>query len=248
MTKINQVKSTNDYQKFKILQGNRKLNSLHVKRLKESFKESYLFSPIVVNKNFEIIDGQHRFNAAKELNLDINYIVCPDYSLKEVQLLNTNSKNWKREDYLNAYCDLQYPEYIKFKNFMKKFPDFGILACESIISHSYDENEYKNNLKQGNSARIFQEGGLVIQDYEKSVEIAEKIMMIKPYYDGYNRTVFIRALISIFKIDYYCHSQLLNKLKTNPNSLQHCSNTTQYKLLIEDIYNYRSRDKVSLRY
>jgi hypothetical protein len=30
--------------------------------------------------------------------------------------------------------------------------------------------------------------------------------------------------------------------------LKVCANVTQYKLLLEDIYNFRSREKVSLRF
>jgi len=257
MLVVNQVISTNDYSKFKTLEGNRHVNKLHVKRLKESFKEAYLLSPIVVNQDFQIIDGQHRFEAAKEMKLPINFIVCNNYSLKEVQLLNTNMKNWKKEDYLNAYCDLKYPEYLKFRNFMRRFPEFGIASCETILTNSLSGGhkstssaELKGSLNESGSyaIRYFQEGDLVIPDYEKSIENAEKIMMIKPYYDGFNRPTFVRSMIGIFKIEYYSHSKLIERLAANPTALQHCANVTQYKLLIEDIYNFRSRDKVCLRF
>lgn len=257
MLVVNQVNSTTDYSKFKTLQGNRNVNSLHVRRLRESFKESYLLSPIVVNQNFEIIDGQHRFEAAKELNLPINFIICNNYSLKEVQLLNTNMKNWKKEDYLNAYCDLGYPEYLKFKEFITQFPEFGMASAEAILTNSLSgghvsksSSELKGIINESGTyaVRYFQEGDLQIPDYEKSVENAEKIMMIKPYYDGFHRPTFVRAMLGIFKIDYYCHSKLIERLAANPTALQHCANVTQYKFMIEDIYNFRSREKVSLRF
>lgn len=257
MKVVNQVNQTNDYSMFKTLEGNRYVNKLHVKRLKESFRESYLLSPILINQRNEIIDGQHRFEAAKSLGLPINYIICNDYGLKEVQLLNTNMKNWKKEDYLNAYCDLGYPEYLKFRNFMRRFPEFGIASCETILTNSLTGGhksstsvELKGSLNESGSyaIRYFQEGDLTIPDYEKSIENAEKIMMIKPYYDGFNRSTFVRAMIGIFKIEHYNHAKLIERLNANPTALQHCGNVTQYKLLIEDIYNFRSRVKVSLRF
>lgn len=257
MKKVNQVFATTDYKKFRILKGNRSVNKLHVRRLKESFKESYLLSPIIVNENLEIIDGQHRFEAAKEMNLPVHFIICEDYSLKEVQLLNTNMKNWKKEDYLNAFCDLGYPEYLKFRQFMNEYPDFAISSAETILTDSLSGG-YKNtrskdlvnviNKNGSYSIKYFQEGDLVIPDYKKSTENAEKILMIKPYYDGFNRSVFVRAMVGIFKVEDYSHSKFLERLKANPSVLQHCSNVTQYKLLIEDIYNFRSRNKVSLRF
>lgn len=255
---LNQVLETNDYSKFAILQGNRQVNKLHVKRLKDSFKESYLLSPIIVNQNYEIIDGQHRYYAAKELELPLRFIFCNDYSLKEVQLLNTNSSNWKKEDFLKGYCDLGYPEYLKFRKFMNAYPDFGIASCEAILTDKLTASSGKQNkssevkgptnISGSYTVKYFQNGDLEINDYNKAIENAEKIMMIKPYYDGFFRPVFVRAMLGIFRINYYNHSQLISKLASNPTALQHCSNVTQYKLLIEEIYNFRSRDKVSLRF
>lgn len=56
-----QVYFTTDYSKFKLMKGNREIDALHVKRLIESFREQYLFSPILVNSKHEIIDGQNEF-------------------------------------------------------------------------------------------------------------------------------------------------------------------------------------------
>lgn len=255
MKMVNQVNQTNDYNLFKSLKGNRSVNKLHVQRLKESFKGDYLMSPIIVNQSYEIIDGQHRFNAAKDLNLPVNFIICNDYSLAEVQILNTNMKNWKKEDYLNAFCDLKHPEYLKFRNFMRQFPAFGISASEAILTGQLSTKqgtdsslEFSNSKSGRYTIKYFEQGDLVISDLEYSKECAEKIMMIKPYYEGFNRISFVRSMLGIFRIENYNHSQLLDRLKSSPTALQHCANVTQYKLLIEDIYNFRSREKVSLRF
>jgi hypothetical protein len=257
MKVVNQVNETNDYSMFRTLEGNRHVNKLHVKRLRESFQKAYLLSPIIVNEKFEIIDGQHRFEAAKQIGVPINFLIAPKYGLKEVQMLNENMKNWKKEDYLNAYCDLKNPEYLKFRNFMRRFPDLGIAASETILTNkltggheSSSSSEFKSETNQRGSyaIRYFQEGELVIPDYDLAVENAEKIMMLKPYYDGFKRNTFVRAMIGIFKIEYYNHAKLLERLNANPTAIQHCANVTQYKLLIEDIYNFRSREKVSLRF
>lgn len=257
MRVVNHVNETNDYTMFRTLEGNRNVNKLHIKRLKESFQKAYLLSPIIVNEKFEIIDGQHRFEAAKQIGLPINFIIATNYGLKEVQMLNENMKNWKKEDYLNAYCDLKNPEYLKFRNFMRRFPEFGIAACETILTGKLtggSDNRIDSNLRseiniRGTyTIRYFQEGELTIPNYVLSVENAKKIIMIKPYYEGFNRSSFVRAMIGIFRIDYYNHSKFIERLTANPTALQHCANITQYKFMIEDIYNFRSREKVSLRF
>lgn len=255
MKVVNQVNQTNDYEMFKTLDGNRTVNKLHVNRLKESFKTAYLLSPILINQLNQIIDGQHRFEAAKSLGLPVNYIICNDYGLKEVQILNTNMKNWKKEDYLHAYCDLKHPEYLKFRNFMRRFNEFGIAGCEAMLTglnggkQGHDtKNEFTTNRSGTYTIKYFEQGDLVIPNYEYSVECAEKLMMVKPYYDGFNRPSFVRAMLSVFRVELYNHAKFIERLNANPTSLQHCANVTQYKLMIEDVYNFRSREKVSLRF
>jgi len=252
MKVVSHVNSTNDYSIFDAIEGNRVVNQLHVERLKTSFAKSYLMSPILVNDKYQIIDGQHRFNAAKALNLPIHFIVANGYGLREVQTLNTNMKNWKKEDYLHAYCDLGYEEYLKMKQFMQDFPDFGIAVAEQLLTNTVNGTNNRGTIKiQGKTRgvlRHFQEGELRIPDLLLAYDNAEKIMMFKPYYDGFNRNVFVASMIGMFKHQNYNHSQMIQKVKNNPTALTHCSNVTQYKILIEEIYNFRSREKVSLRF
>ena len=245
----NQVQTTTDYSKFKTLIGNRKPNELHIKRLTTSFKERYLFSPILVNEKMQIIDGQHRFLSAKELNLPINYLVVEGYGLEEVQILNTNSANWKKEDYLKAYCDLGIEPYLQMRQFMLDFPEFGVAIAEMILT---DNTNGANNSKVIDKVEIrmmgFQNGELKITDLSKAYETAEKVLMFKPYYEGYNRSTFVRTLITLFKNENYVHADMISKLANNPSALTHCANVTQYKFLLEDIFNFRRREKVNLRY
>lgn len=258
MKTVNQVNETNDYTMFNVLNGNRNVDKLHVKRLINSFKTAYLLSPMIVNEKFEIIDGQHRFEAAKALSLPVRFIIANGYGLEEVQLLNTNMKNWKKIDYLNGYCDLKYPEYLKFRNFMREFPNFGIAACETILTQRLTTNaggvgtDIDIRGETNKSGRIlirsFQEGDLVIENYELAQEQAKMILEMKPYYEGYNRAALVRTMVGIFRIEYYSHEQFIRKLKNNPSALTHCANIGQYKLLIEDIYNFKSHAKVSLRF
>jgi len=242
-----EIIKTTDYSIFKVLLGNRAINKAHVERLRRSFQDNYLFSPIIVNDKFEIIDGRHRYEAAKSLNLPISYIICKNYGLNEVQILNTNTKNWKKEDYLNAYCDMKHPEYLKFRNFMRKYPEFGIKSVEYILTNSVSDKRDKRNgivLK----SKSFEEGNLVIEDYEKAIQTAEKLVQLRHLYKGYTNSRFIMAMLGIFKIDGYNHDQLISRLKKYPGAMKDCLNVMQYKLLIEDIYNYRSKDKLSLRF
>lgn len=235
-----QVHTTTDYFLFKSIEGNRNKNLLHINRLKDSMTEKYLFTVIIVNENYEIIDGQHRFEVIKELKLPMNYIICDGYGLNEVHLLNQNSKNWNSDDYLEAYCNLKYPHYLNYAIFKDRYK-LGHSVCMAIAS----------NIASGaNTAHVkdFYKGEFVFKDFKKSCRLAEKIEILGQYYDGNKRRSFVLAMLQLFKNDNFEFTELLQKLKTQPTALVDCSNTTQYISLIEEIYNYRRKVKVGLRY
>lgn len=234
---------TYNYNQFSQLEGNRIINKLHVDRLKRSFKKKYLLSPINVNNKFEIIDGQHRFNAAKELKLPIYYYISDNSKLEDVHILNTNMKNWRKEDYLNAYCEIGNQNYIQFKEFMDEFPDFGINSCQAILSNTTNTHSMVNS-----NFKSFQEGGFLIKNYNNAVEMANNIMMVKPYYEGYYRLTFVRAMIGVMKVKEYNHSKFIQKLSKQNGLMKNCLNVGQYKLMIEEIYNRHSRNPISLRF
>lgn len=246
-TEVNKVYSTKNYAQFSSLKGNRTVNEIHVARLKESMSKRLLFSPIIVNEYHEIIDGQHRFQACQSLDLPINYIVVKGYGLSEVQILNTNSTNWKKEDYLKGYCDLGYSQYIQFQKFMDMYPDFGISACETML--------VKKKGGVGKSAsgkevrrKYFEEGSLQIDNFGKSVRIANMIMQVKPYYEGFNKRNFVAAIVALLPNKDFDFDKFITKLQNNPVSLEDCATVSQYKALIEEVYNYKNRNKVNLRF
>ena len=110
---------TLDYGKFKFLTQNRDIHQSKVDNIAESIKEiGFLESrAILIDRNWFVIDGQHRFTSAKSLGLTI-YFIITNYGLKETQIFNTNSKNWKKEDYLDGYCKAGNSNYLTFRSFM----------------------------------------------------------------------------------------------------------------------------------
>jgi hypothetical protein len=234
---VNKVYQTSDLSIFKTLNGNRDVIQSHLKRLAKSMKENKLFSPIIVNQNMEVIDGQHRLMASKINNTSIEYIIVENYGLKEVQVLNANSKNWNSDDYMNGYCDLQNNEYIKYRQFKEKY-GFGHSECQALLS-----DQISASLQS-----IFNSGEFKIKDYKKAIDMAERIIMVAEFYSGYKRRSFVFALMNLFNNDNFEFTQFIQKLKIQPTALVDCTTTVGYLLLIEDIYNYRSRTKVSLRY
>lgn len=233
-----QIHTTSDYSIFRNIDGNRKKNLQHINRLEQSIKERYLFTVIIVNEKYEIIDGQHRFQVLSKLGLPIHYVVCEGYGLSEVHRMNTNSKNWSADDYMNAYVDLGYEEYVKYKQFKQKYK----------LTHSETRALLNGQHDNGSVSQVFNSGNFKIKDYDAAVKNIEKIRMVSPYYSGVNRRSFTYAMLTLFKRKNFSHSQFLAKLKLQPTALIDCPTTVAYIALIEDIYNYRRKNKVNLRF
>jgi hypothetical protein len=233
------VHTTTDYFLFKPIDGNRNKNILHINRLKKSMNDHYLFTVIIVNERYEIIDGQHRFEVIKELNLPLHYITCQGYGLNEVHILNQNSKTWNADDYLTGYCNLENPDYITYKEFKEKY-QFGHNECMAMLTGI--------NVGGGDLFNMFKNGLFKITDHNEACKQADKIMMFEPYYDGFRRRAFVYALLELFDKPVFEFTEFLQKVKLQPSALTNCGDIKQYISLIEEIYNYRRRDKVNLRF
>lgn len=65
---IAKVYQTTNYDKFCFLEDNRAVKQSRVKKIKDSIDDvGYLYQPVLVNEQYQIIDGQGRFNACKEM-------------------------------------------------------------------------------------------------------------------------------------------------------------------------------------
>jgi len=252
---VNKVYKTSDLSIFKQIDGNRVPNLQHIRRLTESIRVYGMkCNPILVNENMEVIDGQHRLMAAKDAKSFVYYIINNGYSLNEVHTLNLNQKNWTKKDFMDGYANMGVGSYIELKKFTEKNDDFGFQDCVSLCSNQSSTSvaNIYNKMRLVNPSlstqKVFEEGTWEVKDLNLAQEWADKIRMVKPYYKGYNRSVFVGSMVSLFQNENFDFNEFMHKLRLQPTALVDCANREQYKTLIEDIYNWRSRTKVNLRY
>ena len=81
---------TKNYSKFVFSKENREIKPKTVMSLKESMKKFGFITgrPVLVTKEFVIIDGQHRYLVCKKNELLIYYIICEGYHIPQCQTLN----------------------------------------------------------------------------------------------------------------------------------------------------------------
>lgn len=251
------VQKTDEYDIFNTLHSNRAIDPVNVKRLEESMEANgVLINPILVNARWEVIDGQHRLQACKNLNKHIYYLIVGDYGIGEVQALNLNQKNWGQADYAKSFASMGYEHYQNLLDFQAKYDEFSLGSCIKLLQNSTSSKTIQRKRLEGDrnisgesrQKQVFEEGTWEIDDYDLAVEWATYLRRLEKYYDGYNRAGFVATMIGLFRKEQFDKDEFLRKLNYQSNSLGDCSNVGDYLMLIEDIYNYKKRDKVSLRY
>jgi hypothetical protein len=252
--KVNEVYKTHDLSIFTQIDGNRVPSLPHIKRLSDSIRVYGMkCNPILVNDKMQVIDGQHRLLAAKEAGSFVYYIIADGYTLNEVHTLNLNQKNWTKKDYMQGYSDMGIESYMKLKLFVDKNEDYSFTDCIALCQTSGRGSSRSltgqvNGNKLDGNAQIFEHGTWKTGDMDLAQEMASKTRMIKTYYSGYNRSSFVTTMISLLNNPNFDFNEFMHKLRLQPTAMVDCANREQYKTLIEDIYNYKSRNKISLRY
>jgi len=236
------VLKTTDYSIFKYIKGNRKVDAINVKRLTEAFKKNYLPTTIIVNEFMEIIDGQHRLEVCKLLGLEVRYEIFPSLRLKDVHMYNSNQKVWSKMDYAISYAEAGIKSYQILLEFCKEYPDLNLGSCESLLTNSFDgANEVAPRLGvDSGRTKAYQNGDLEINMEDKVLgyNMASQIMRYKPYFKKFNSGVFVKAMISLFRNPKFDNDRMVSQVAKNPSALQQTSTVRQYKIMLQDIYNY----------
>ena len=227
---IGEVRETYEYDLFSFIDGNRPVNSSNYKKLKASMTEKLLMCPIIVNEKYEIIDGQHRYSASKELGLPIRYIVVEGYDLKDVKRYNVVSKNWKLADFLNMHASEGKYSYVAFEYFLES-NNIPISIAIKIFTTIKGEAPTK-------TTNDFESGTFSIDTEE--LEQANKFIEALEYFsafEDYKTVPFLNAFMKLYFREDYDHEIMIKRIAKKITSLKHQSNMHDYlDILCNDIY------------
>ena len=226
----NVMKSSN-YDMFKIMEGNREINSTNLNQIILSMKEKQLVIPIIVNEKFEIIDGQHRFSACKYLNLPVYFIISNGYDIEDVIRANVNGgRKWFDGDYLNKYCLLKDERYLEIKKITK---DFNITVNDFTKILSVIQNKKTTVVK-----REFREGRISLNGLQLLTSFLMSLEDFKEF-KYYKNGNFITAFLRLFFREDYSHEYMIKKYKAYfPNLVKQTSSDEYLSVLCNKIYSY----------
>ncbi len=233
---------TKEYDRFIFRSDNReKIDQTHVRRLEDSIKARNMLDlrPIIVNEIMEIIDGQHRLLAAKNLGLEIYYQVQKNITARDILLLNI-SKNWTTGDILNHYCRNGQQEYIKLRQFMKE----NNLTLKVAL-----------NITMGNALALYKEfregrykynddlvGGELDICWD-TINYIKKMNGFSPYTSSAR---FWKALLKLVRHEKFSPEKWRYNLQRMVERFCPKARVEDYQRMMMEVYNYRNNERVNL--
>ena len=115
---------SNHYQRFSYFNSNRNLDENHVKRLMYSIELNGLLEEITINEKWQIIDGQHRFEALKRLSLPVYAKIKSGASEEDIIPCNIVRRGWTIKNYVNHYASKGIADYTQLQEMISEIEPY----------------------------------------------------------------------------------------------------------------------------
>lgn len=232
-----EILQTNDYSKFKKLKGNRNVNTVRVQRIIQSInKVGYITSPIIVNEEMEVIDGQGRLEALRILGLPVEYIVHEQIGIDECISMNIHQTNWSDRDYIDSYADRKYKSYLLLKKLMEKYNlNLAILAMAVKKRSRFDSNMIRN----GNLS-------ITEEEYAKAIKCLDYAITFIPFSKRKHGSItkLLQAIILCYDFQDIDNKRLFDKVTEFMPIMTPWNNLDECFVSIEEVYNKNIRKRV----
>lgn len=230
-----EIQQTTDYSIFNRLNSNREIDERKVKRLIGKIKRKnllYLY-PGLCNSSMDIIDGQHRLEAAKILELPYFFRVDDNVDESDIADINSAGSNWTVNDYINYWTVKRKPGFDVLSTFMI---ENSLLPASTVL-------KMIGSIGGGNTTAKLREGYIDVSNIDSANEICA---VLEEYAElinfAYDRN-FVLAIICCLRTPEYDHQIMKRKLEYQSRVLRKCITVRHYVEMLEEIYNYGSSKK-----
>lgn len=229
-----EIKRTRYYEIFKFKKENREINLNKVASLKSKLIENgRQIVPIICNREMEVIDGQHRLEALKELGWEVMYYVDEAVTVKDLISINNTQKNWGLLDYMHYYASTGNDTYIKLEKMSKEYEEFPLKVVLAAINEKY---VHERNIKGGdlNFSEEELEKGRVCLEYLREINRNIRIRVTSP-------ATFYFLVVKTYYLEDIDRERLSSSIiakygTENYGSSEQCAN------VIEHWYNHKLRN------
>jgi hypothetical protein len=242
--------STKDYNKFSFFDENReaRANSKHVSDLvKCLLQHNFLKTqPIKVTKDFKIVDGQHRFLAAKKAGVEIYYVFDDRDPYKVMIEANTYVKAWGTKDFIRFSAKRGNKNHEIMINAVTLY---GLPVVVLGIFALDDGQEIEMKFRKWLKSEEFVIGDeenfkLLCEVYTQFIAIVQRNTSKSLFYIKSERAA--KAFKILCSHPDFDKERLLKNMDICPHLIEQQLNVGAYVQMFEKVYNYHQRNKLSL--
>ena len=234
------VHTTEDYGRFEFNELNRSVDAAHVRKLKKNIKDIGLVQPITVDSEGNIIDGQHRFHACRELGIPVRYIIQDSMKMEDVVALNNMSKRWSTMDKVQSFAAQGNEHYQKLLQFYDeaKALDKRITIRAAILIAQGSAAQASSRQSSMNISRGTWE---FRADYNDALKRLYSLLQFRRW-DFYLKQSFVTAFLRCIRsVEGFDPDELLKRAETHPHMFVYAGTTEETLRVFENLYNYRRR-------
>lgn len=226
-----------DYSQFKLNEFNR--NPSHYKRVRDSIKQKdyTMYQPILVDKDMNIVDGQNRFLACKELGKPIYFIISQEIKVFAAAEINQASKNWGMNDYVEHYAKRGRESYVNMLDLAAKYKQ-KISVIAQFGKFSEGSRSHSDTVKKG----VFQ--------FREDIDIDaffQHAQSFQHYYNFADKERFVRALLKLYTHPEYKVSKMLDNLRRASAIVHDQPNAEMLIVELLKLYNFRARKPIHVK-
>lgn len=229
------IASTYDYGIFKLLCENRNVGKLVPLRRSMAKKNMMSAFPLIVNEEMQVLDGQHRLAVAKELGLQVFYVVDDSIELKDVPMAAAAVSKWTNRDYCTHYAKKGVNPYIELLSILKEYPEITLGTLSTAFSFSQ-----AGGVRHGQGS--FRDGtwkGASIPYIKKSLSICRCLSpVIKK--EAWRRC-FVGAIGRLTRWEDFDEGRLIKKISNYPTEVVPCIDIRKTLEMLQAIYNYKHK-------
>jgi hypothetical protein len=230
---------TTDYSLFKRIKGNRAINTGKIKKMVRDINHGINFLPdfpIVTtpdNSKLDIVDGQHRFEAAKNTKKPVYYIVRTQLvELDKVARLNSIQEKWKPKDFIECYIEKGIKDYQILADFQDQY-ELPLSVSLNLLFYGVTGGDTgaREDLQS-----LFHCGEFKVKHMRQAKDIAEACHQFSSF-SGWNSRPFVLAISKILEADVCDFDELVQKFNADPKQMDKHSNVKACLVNLEQIFN-----------
>ena len=241
--KLPALMRTMDYSMFRRMEGNREVTAKRARNIRNSIEQVGLIpSPIIVNEHMEVIDGQGRLEAIRQLGLPVFYIIVPGLTLADCVAMNVNTTPWTLLDYISSYAETGNDSYRRLLNLINSYD----LPMSTVVCAA-------TGVMATSNASVIKNGTLNIDgDFYWAIDgmlsYIERFSKLMKEAGISNRGPVLSCLCFCYQCDDVDNERMYDQFMRYCHKLTSATKTLEILDTLSDIYNFgRKKSRVYIK-